>query len=257
MSVSTDKRLAAVHSGASARSGRLPLVAQLVEGLDLNHWDPEAPLPRGRHGLSRSVVEASQRGRMLVATADAVSELGYADTAVADIIDRAGVSRKTFYSTFRDKDDAFLTAFAAVDIMVARVILDADEQPDAAGQIRAGIASYLQTMVDEPSFARLFMIEAFAAGDAAIRRRWEVFRSLAEQVSVPLNVAAQVRDDLSPPTADRVLAALVAFNGIVRQRLISGPLDSFDDLIPVGENLIWGACSQVTIPTGVQMPAVA
>lgn len=194
---------------------------------------------------------------MLVATADAVSELGYADTAVADIIDRAGVSRKTFYSTFRDKDDAFLTAFAAVDIMVARVILDADEQPDAAGQIRAGIASYLQTMVDEPSFARLFMIEAFAAGDAAIRRRWEVFRSLAEQVSVPLSVAAQVRDDLSPPTADRVLAALVAFNGIVRQRLISGPLDSFDDLIPVGENLIWGACSQVTIPTGVQMPAVA
>jgi AcrR family transcriptional regulator len=192
---------------------------------------------------------------MLVATADAVSELGYSDTAVADIIDRAGVSRKTFYGTFRDKDDAFLTAFAAVDIMVAQVILDADAHPDAAGQIRGGLASYLQMMVDEPSFARLFMIEAFAAGDAAITRRWEVFKVLAESVSAPLSVAAAARDDLVQPTFERVLAALVAFNGMVRQRLISGPTDSLDDLIAVGETLIWGACAKVVIPDDVFMPA--
>jgi len=41
-------------------------------------------LPRGRHGLSREDVARSQRERLLRAMAEAVSELGYANTPVAD-----------------------------------------------------------------------------------------------------------------------------------------------------------------------------
>src|SRR5207249_11332900 len=53
-------------------------------------------LPRGPHGLAREVVQASQRARMLDAMAEAVAEKGYGAVSVADVIARAGVSRKTF-----------------------------------------------------------------------------------------------------------------------------------------------------------------
>ena len=41
----------------------------------------------------------------------AVSELGYRSTNVQDVIERAGVSRPTFYEHFSNKDDCFLAAF--------------------------------------------------------------------------------------------------------------------------------------------------
>src|SRR6195256_1200113 len=68
-------------------------------------------LPRGRHRLSRDQVLASQRGRMLAAMAEAVAEKGYVGTAVADVIERAGVSRETFYEHFSSKEDCFLAAY--------------------------------------------------------------------------------------------------------------------------------------------------
>src|SRR3954465_9903368 len=71
------------------------------------------PLPRGPHGLERDVVLASQRGRMLGAMADAVARKTYAGTTVADGVAGAGVSRKTFYEHFRDKEECFLAGFDA------------------------------------------------------------------------------------------------------------------------------------------------
>ena len=39
---------------------------------------------------------------------DAVGEDGYRETRVADVIARAGVSRKTFYELFDNKQDCLL-----------------------------------------------------------------------------------------------------------------------------------------------------
>ena len=71
-------------------------------------------LPAGRHGLSRSYVEANQGQRMLAAVADVVSLKGYAALTVEDIVAAAGVSRKSFYGIFNDKEEAFLAAYDAI-----------------------------------------------------------------------------------------------------------------------------------------------
>src|SRR6516164_3645667 len=68
-------------------------------------------LPSGRHGLLRSFVAANQRERILSAVAEAVAELGYAEMSVEAVITRAGVSRRTFYEHFKNKEDAFLAAY--------------------------------------------------------------------------------------------------------------------------------------------------
>ena len=68
-------------------------------------------LPRGSHGLDRDVVEASQRTRLLEAVGRAVAERGYAAATIDDVVRRAGVSKKTFYDHFADKQDCFLAAY--------------------------------------------------------------------------------------------------------------------------------------------------
>src|SRR5690242_3020391 len=64
-----------------------------------------------RHRTAREAVMASQRGRVLEAMVKAVAEKGYAATTIADVVARAGVSRRTFYEQFRDKEACFLAAF--------------------------------------------------------------------------------------------------------------------------------------------------
>src|SRR2546430_485761 len=54
---------------------------------------------------------ASQRGRLVEAMAQVVAEKGYPATTVADVVERAGVSRRTFYEQFADKEACFLAAY--------------------------------------------------------------------------------------------------------------------------------------------------
>ena len=76
-------------------------------------------LPRRAHSLSRRTVESSQRWRLLEAMIEVTAKLGYAETSVAAVIAAAGVSRKSFYALFDDKDECFLEAY---DIVSDRLI---------------------------------------------------------------------------------------------------------------------------------------
>ncbi len=73
--------------------------------------DSESRFPSGPRRLPGDLVRAIQRERLLVGMLRAVSELGYRVTNVQDVIERAGVSRPTFYEHFSNKDDCFLAAF--------------------------------------------------------------------------------------------------------------------------------------------------
>jgi AcrR family transcriptional regulator len=68
------------------------------------------PLPPGRHGLPREVVQRNQRERMIAAAAKAVAERGYVGTTVRDITRRARVSKRTFYEHFANKEECFVAA---------------------------------------------------------------------------------------------------------------------------------------------------
>jgi AcrR family transcriptional regulator len=141
-------------------------------------------LPRGRNAAPRRVVRESQRERMLEAMAVAVSEKGYGDVAVADVIAGAGVSRKTFYEQFANKEACFLAAY---DAGVAR-LADAIEEaiaaaPDWLQAVRGGVGCYLQALADNPAFARTFLIEIHAAGPVALEREAAVHDGFAQLIA--------------------------------------------------------------------------
>jgi AcrR family transcriptional regulator len=134
-------------------------------------------LPRGPHGLSRDEVQRSQRVRLLQAATDEVAERGYANTTVAHIIARAGVSRATFYALFADREACFRAAYEANAELVAAVMeaelanVRSSRGEEPLARLDRVLAAYLAALQTAPTLARVFLVEVYAAGPVAIEQR--------------------------------------------------------------------------------------
>lgn len=73
-------------------------------------------LPPGRHGLAPSFVQADQRERILDAMAAVAREEGYHGATVPRVVKRAGVSHKTFYDFFGNREQGFLAAIDRLEV---------------------------------------------------------------------------------------------------------------------------------------------
>lgn len=199
------------------------------------HASPEPPraLPRGPHRLAREVIEASQRGRLLDAMAEVVAEKGYAATTVADVIGRAGVSRRTFYEYFRDKETCFLDAYdTGVEIMLDSIREAGDGIEDPLERTRARVRAYLAVLASEPAFARTFLIEIAAAGPRALARRQEVYGRFAELAREDAEAARKLFPELPEPPDEVYLAAVGATDAVVSRRVAEGAIADLAALEP-------------------------
>lgn len=186
-------------------------------------------LPPGRHGLSRSFVEANQRGRILDAVADVVSLAGYAAMSVEDIIATAGVSRRTFYGNFKSKEDAFLTAYDAIGAGLFDLVRAAFASSETfASGVIACLAAFLEYAAAEPRYTDMLIVEVLAAGPAAIERRNAVMKMLSELLHAG---ALKVTGGIRPPelTAETIVGGIYE---IVYSRVLQGKTSGLPDLLP-------------------------
>jgi AcrR family transcriptional regulator len=189
-------------------------------------------LPSGRHGLLRSFVATNQRERILSAVAQAVAELGYAEMNVEEVLARAGVSRRTFYEHFRNKEDAFIAAYDAVVHQLARHIRRAYlNESTAQERLRAGVGAFLQFLAGGPELARMCIVEVLAAGPRAIARRNEAMRMFAEIIEDNIH-------ELVPSCRQPALTAETIVGGIheaVFSRILA---DRIDELPGLADDLL-------------------
>jgi AcrR family transcriptional regulator len=185
-------------------------------------------LPRGRHGLSREEVAASQRRRMLEACFRVVAEKGYTRFTVADVIAAAGVSRETFYEHFRDKEDCFLAAYelsveAVLAAMQAADPGEGDEGADPLDRYDRMMQGYLEVMAQQGGYARVFLVDVYAAGERALRRRREVLDRFTEVVAELVGART---------AADRFAceALVAAVSSLVTVRVAAGDLEELPRL---------------------------
>jgi AcrR family transcriptional regulator len=133
------------------------------------------PLPRGRHHLTREEVSASQRRRILLALFEEVAARGYAATSVAHITARAGVSRKSFYEQFSDKEDCYFAAFEMAGEFqaktVARAVKGTSRSEDPVEYFRVMLRAFLDAVAASPAVSRTLLVEIYALGPEAVRRK--------------------------------------------------------------------------------------
>jgi AcrR family transcriptional regulator/DNA-binding MarR family transcriptional regulator len=147
-----------------------------------------ARLKPGRHELSRDEVDDIQRARIISAMIEVAAEHGYLGAAVAPVVARAGVSRRTFYELFEGREDCFIAAFDWAVEQAREVMTQAQAaQRSWREQVRHAVAGLLVFLDSEPELARVLIVEGLAAGQLVLVRRAQVMAEAerALQASAP------------------------------------------------------------------------
>ncbi len=211
-------------------------------------------------------MSANQRGRMIDATIEVVGEKGYADLTVADVIKRAGVSRRAFYEHFSNREDCFLATYDAImtesSTALARALGVAEEDANGNGNGHArgyghangwgrangnGSANLVGTKLEDsaqgaiealykralrrPNVLRVLMTEIGAAGPEGIKRREQLGAAYESSLREALGLSPGP-GPLSNPVLRGVLGGLsiVLYNHIQSGRRKSQLLDQIPDL---------------------------
>jgi AcrR family transcriptional regulator len=102
---------------------------------------------------------------------------------VAHVVTRSGVSRRTFYELFEDREDCFLAAFdQAVERGARRVVPAFQAAGSWRERVRAGLAALLEYLDDEQGMGALCIVDALGAGPVALERRTQVVGALIDAV---------------------------------------------------------------------------
>jgi AcrR family transcriptional regulator len=187
--------------------------------------------PSGMRKLPSDLVSAVQRERLIAAMLRAVADLGYREANVQDVIERAGVSRPTFYEHFSNKEDCFLAAFDATAARLRERVAAATRKggDNLRDRLRFGLETVLHFAATEPDAARAIVVEARAATPQAVQRRDELLDHFA------LCIDAQVRELLPDFRSYSKITAAGIVGGVealLYSRLNKKEFDDFDSLLP-------------------------
>jgi AcrR family transcriptional regulator len=188
-------------------------------------------------GLAAQEVAAHQLARVHDATIQIVAERGYRALKVRDIVHRAEVSTRAFYEHFSSKEDCFLQTYDLISRRATRRLIAAQTgECDWRKRPRLVFEEFVKELEAEPEGARLALIEAYAAGDAALDRAWRAERAFEGMLTEAL--ARTPTGVVVPPLIVQGMVAGVAT--VSRSRMLSGRVA---DLANVGGELVdWAMC---------------
>lgn len=191
-------------------------------------------LPRGRSRLPARDVRASQVERLHRAVIAAVDDKGYADVTVGDIVRRARVSRAAFYTHFTGKEGCFLAATReGGKLMAGRVVAATRALPPGTPDeevLRAACRGFLEFLIDEPVFARVFYTNMPAAGRKAVERIEAAERHFADMTATWHRRARSRHPDWPAVPGEAYLALVGAIAKLVRSAIRGGQADALGNL---------------------------
>lgn len=165
-----------------------------------------APEASPRHG---GHVPAMQRRRLFVALVELAGEHGLEAANIGAICARAGVSRRTYYELFKDREACLLEAFErSVEQLATCVRSVQQEHAGWQERIRASLCSLLEQLDREPDLARLCLVEMQRAGPAVMAQRQRVLDSLAAAVDEG-RLKARQAGELPPLMAQGIVGGVL------------------------------------------------
>jgi AcrR family transcriptional regulator len=213
--------------GILASTGILALMPPRGKGGTQERRTPKRSGESVRPALPREFIALHKQRRIMDALAELTAEQGYEATKISDIVRRAGVARKTLYDNFEGKEEVFLAAFDAARDEVLRRVGEgsADGDGDWHDQVEGGLAAFLGYVAEQPTLARMCMIEALSATPATTKRYEDALETFVELTRQTLP-----QDERLPDTIAETLVGGVAW--IVYQQIRRGEAERAEDLLP-------------------------
>lgn len=172
---------------------------------------PPGPLKATRRRSVKAIpfeerqAQSSPPERVLRALAAVVAEKGYPDTTVAEIVDRASTSQRTFYEHFKNKEDAIVAALDSGSAHMLAAALPAFRRaPDWPHAVHDTQEAMFAFGAEEPEYARLGGVEMYAAGKRALDQR-EVVTEGMEGLLAP---GYELKPETPPIAAEAIGGAL-------------------------------------------------
>lgn len=202
--------------------------------------------PSSRPSLPREFIAVHKQRRIMDALAELTAEKGYEATKISDIVRRAGVARKTLYDNFEGKEEVFLAAFDAARDEVLSQVRESGEEAgeDWWDRIEAGLAAFLGYVAEQPTLARMCMIEALSATPTTTKRYEDALEAFVEMVRRTLPA-----DERLPDTIAETAVGGVAW--IVYQQIRRGEAERAEDLLPELTEFMLAPYGAVPVKEGV------
>ena len=187
--------------------------------------------PSGIRKLPAELIRAIQRERLILAMLNAAADLGYLETNVQDVIDRAGVSRPTFYEHFANKEDCFLSAFDTSAARLRKLLESAARRGGDVwrDRVRLTLEALLRFASREPDTARTMVVEARAASATAVRRRVELMDEFARCLE---SQAQELLPDGGSHTALTASGIVGGVESLLYSRLCKQEYGELESLLP-------------------------
>lgn len=219
--LSQDMLLAAL--GDSWSPADVSAAAELLSG-------GEGQFPSGIRSLPADLVSAVQRERLLAAMLRATAELGYREVSVQDVLDRAGVSRPTFYEHFENKEACFLDAFDTAATRLRKRLEGAAEEGETwRERLRLGLEQLLRFVTEEPDAAMSLIVDSRAACPPALLRRDELLDHFASCIDTQVRAESP---EGSTPSAIAAAGIVGGIEALLYSRLNRGETADIESLLP-------------------------
>lgn len=168
----------------------------------------------------------NSRERLEAAAFDLFEERGYESTTVAQIAERAGLNRATFFRHFADKREVILAGEDVLEDVFVDAISGADSGSEPTEYVRLGLAAADAVMTPRRRVLALRRV-AVVAGNEELQERGQLkFAHLTASIAAALREKGA--DELSARLAAEL--ALLAFRVGFERWLRAGEHDAFAPL---------------------------
>jgi AcrR family transcriptional regulator len=149
------------------------------------------------------------RRRLLEGLADSITERGYRDTTIADIVRHARTSKRTFYQEFSSKEECFIELLrTSNEEMIKQIVAAVDPEAFWHHQIRQAIGAYVDVIESRPAVILSWIRELPALG-AVVRSVQR--RGIEQFIQMMVDISSNpgFRRDNIPPASRQMALILV------------------------------------------------
>ena len=188
-------------------------------------------------GWPREQAASHQRARIHAAMIELVVGRGYGAVKVRELVGLAGVSARTFYEHFADKDECFLRTYGLIVRRSTKEVGAAQKDcHDWREQLRLAFCAWADGIAREPRAARLALVEAFAGGPAAL----EQMRRAEAHYEAMIGASFAAAPDPVPVPPLVIKGIVAGLHRVARAQLLAGNEHELPGL--ADELLEWMLC---------------
>ena len=156
----------------------------------------ELRITRRRTGKTLSFEERQAASnppeRVLRALAAEVAEKGYPEVTVAEVVERAATSQRTFYEHFANREDALIAALdSGSALMLGKTLPAFRRAPDWQHAVRRAYDAMFAFGIEEPEYSKLGAVEMYAAGKRALQTRDTIMEGLEALLAPGYEIAPE------------------------------------------------------------------